>query len=136
MNLLFHAVSVAFTNPAVGFGLATGLIVILLILNKVPLSYNRYNLLGRWRTTLLTGLAFTLVLSLLTLMLAFVKGMYELTRSSGQPRNVLVMAEGATDESFSNLGFANVGDIESQAAVAQDNQQPLVSRETYLVVNQ
>jgi ABC-type lipoprotein release transport system permease subunit len=136
MSLLFNVIYQAFTQPAIGFGAAAAVIVVLLILSKVPISYNLHNLTVRWRTTLLTGLAFTLVLSLLTVMLAFVKGMYELTRSSGQPRNVLVLAEGATDESFSNLGFANVGDIESQAAVAREGKQPLVSRETYLVVNQ
>lgn len=130
------ALTVAFTNPVIGFGLAAGVIVVLIVFSKVPLSYNLQNLLVRWRTTFLTGLAFTLVLSLLTVMLAFVKGMYELTRSSGQPRNVLVLAEGATDESFSNLPSSAVGDIESQEAIATDGQQPLVSRETYLVVNQ
>lgn len=128
--------TLAFTNPAIGFGGAAGLIVLLIVLSKVPLSYNLQNLLVRWRTTFLTGLAFTLVLSLLTVMLAFVKGMYVLTQSSGQPRNVLVLAEGSTDEGFSNLGFANVGDIEAQEAVAKDGQQPLLSRETYIIVNQ
>lgn len=128
--------TLAFTNPAIGFGGAAGLIVVLIVLSKVPLSYNFQNLLVRWRTTLLTGLAFTLVLSLLTVMLAFVKGMYVLTQSSGQPRNVLVLAEGSTDEGFSNLGFANVGDIEAQEAVAKDGQQPLLSRESYIIVNQ
>ncbi|TXT38309.1 MAG: hypothetical protein FD138_423 [Planctomycetota bacterium] len=114
--------TLAFTNPAIGFGGAAALIVVLIVLSKVPLSYNLQNLLVRWRTTLLTGLAFTLVLGLLTVMLAFVKGMYVLTQSSGQPRNVLVLAEGSTDEGFSNLGFANVGDIEAQEAVAKDGQ--------------
>ncbi|MFM9965645.1 MAG: ABC transporter permease [Planctomycetaceae bacterium] len=128
--------TLAFTNPAIGFGAAAGLIVVLIVLSKVPLSYNIQNLLVRWRTTLLTGLAFTLVLSLLTVMLAFVKGMYELTQSSGQPGNVLVLAEGSTDEGFSNLAFANVGDIEAQDAVAKDGLQPLLSRETYIIVNQ
>lgn len=128
--------TLAFTNPAIGFGAAAGLIALLLALSKVPLSYNIQNLLVRWRTTLLTGLAFTLVLSLLTVMLAFVKGMYVLTQSSGQARNVMILAEGSTDEGFSNLGFANIGDIEAQEAVEKDGAQPLLSRETYIVVNQ
>jgi ABC-type lipoprotein release transport system permease subunit len=136
VGLFSGLLTLAFTNPAIGFGAAAGLIVLLLAVSKVPLSYNLQNLLVRWRTTLLTGLAFTLVLGLLTVMLAFVKGMYVLTQSSGQPRNVLVLAEGSTDEGFSNLGFANVGDIEAQEAVAKDGQQPLLSRETYIIVNQ
>lgn len=128
--------SVAFTNPAIGFGAAAGLIVLLLVFSKVPLSYNVQNLLVRWRTTLLTGVAFTLVLALLTLMLAFVKGMYTLTQSSGQPRNVLVLAEGSTDEGFSNLPSTAIGDIETQEAVATDGGRPLASREAYIIVNQ
>ena len=39
-------------------------------------SYNIRNLMVRWRTTLLTALAFTLVVALMTVMLAFVNGMY------------------------------------------------------------
>ena len=98
----------AFTNPAIGFGGAAGLIVLLIVLSKVPLSYNIQNLLVRWRTTLLTAIAFTMVLCLLTVMLAFVKGMYVLTQSSGQPRNVMVLAEGSTDEGFSNLDIGKI----------------------------
>src|SRR5260370_266200 len=42
----------------------------LMIVGRVPLSYNFRNLTVRWRMTLLTALAFTLVISLLTVMLA------------------------------------------------------------------
>lgn len=135
-GLVTGLLTAAFTNPAIGFGGATGVIVLLILLSKVPLSYNVQNLLVRWRTTLLTGLAFTMVLALLTVMLAFVKGMYVLTKSSGQPRNVMVLAEGSTDEGFSNLNMDYIGDIEAQEAVAKDGQQPLLSREAYIIVNQ
>src|SRR5271163_2117244 len=74
------------------------LVVGLAIAGKVPLRYNVRNLLVRWRITLLTALAFTLVVGLMTIMLAFVNGMYKLTESSGVPANVMVMADGATDE--------------------------------------
>ena len=136
VNWLIQLCVASFTNPSIGFGLAAGLIVLLIALSKVPLSYNVQNLRTRPWTTFLTAIAFTLVLGLLTVMLAFVKGMFVLTQSSGQPRNVLVLAEGSTDEGFSNLGFANVGDIEAQEAVAKDGQQPLLSREVYIIVNQ
>jgi ABC-type lipoprotein release transport system permease subunit len=95
------------------------------------------NLSVRWRTTIMTGLAFTLVIALNTVMLAFVNGMYKLTKGSGQPGNVMVLSEGATDEAFSNLGFSDITDIELQPAVLRhEANQPLVSRETYVVVNQ
>src|SRR4051812_944646 len=46
---------------------------------RVPLGYNIRNLMVRWRITVLTGLAFTLVVGLMTVMLAWVNGMYAIT---------------------------------------------------------
>src|SRR5260370_23095812 len=72
-------------------------------LAKVPFRYNLRNLQVRWKTTAVTALAFTLVTALLTVMLAFVKGMDRLTEGSAQPGNVMILSDGATDEAFSNL---------------------------------
>ncbi|MCC7419024.1 MAG: ABC transporter permease [Planctomycetaceae bacterium] len=119
-------------------GCALGLLVFVAhaLLGRVPLSYNVRNLSLRWKTTAMTALAFTLVMGLLTVMLAFVNGMYLLTISSGQPGNVMILADGSTDESFSSLGYSDIGDIENQAGILHEGEQPLVSRETYLNVNQ
>lgn len=119
--------------------LAVGLFLLLVLAGwgRVPLRYNLRNLQVRWRTSLLTVLAFFAVIALLTVMLAFVNGMYRLTQSSGQPGNVIVLAEGSTDETFSTIRIADAGDIELQPGVLRDEQgQPLASRETYAVVNQ
>jgi ABC-type lipoprotein release transport system permease subunit len=119
--------------------LVVGVVLVLLLglLGKVPVRYNVRNLQVRWLTTLLTGLAFFSVIALLTVMLAFVNGMYKLTLGSGQPGNVIVLAEGSTDESFSNVPIADAGDIELQPGILRDEQErPLASRETYVVVNQ
>src|SRR5436190_15628565 len=120
-----------------------GLLVCFLLLQMlgvvrgVPLSYNVRNLLVRWKTTLMTALAFTLVVSLMTVMLAFVNGMYKLTEGSGQPGNVMVMSDGSTDEAFSTLGFRDVTEVELHPAVLRDAQgRPLASWEVYLIVNQ
>jgi ABC-type lipoprotein release transport system permease subunit len=75
----------------------------MLPIRKVPLVYNLRNLQNRWITTLVTALAFTFVTALLTFMLSFVKGMDQLTSTSGHPGNVMVLSDGATDEAFSNL---------------------------------
>jgi len=104
---------------------------------RVPLAYNVRNLTVRWRTTLLTGLAFTLVTALLVVMLAFINGMKRLTTASGQPGNVLVLAEGATDETWSNLNVGDLAEIEVQPEVVRGKDgRPMASRETYMVVNQ
>ena len=109
----------------------------LLTLGKVPLGYNIRNLAVRWPTTLLTAAAFTLVVGLLTVMLAFVNGMYRLTEGSGQPGNVIVLSDGATDELVSNLGYSDAADIERQPGVLRDAAgNPMCSREVYVVVNQ
>jgi ABC-type lipoprotein release transport system permease subunit len=137
------------TKLPISFGmLATTLVVTLTILalvasGKVPLRYNVRNLAVRWKTTLMTGLAFTLVVGLLTVMLAFVNGMRRLTENSGHPENVVVLSEGATDEAFSNLGFSDTSDLGTLLDQANrerlemdDENRPLVSREKYMVVGQ
>src|SRR2546421_1033845 len=100
---------------ALTFPLAAGLLLLLLLqalglVRRVPFSYNLRNLLVRWKTTLLTALAFTLVVALMTVMLAFVNGMYRLTQGSGQPGNVMVLSDGATAQAFSNLGYRDVSE--------------------------
>ncbi|MBI3838248.1 MAG: ABC transporter permease [Planctomycetia bacterium] len=122
---------------AVPLGTAGAVVALLVIVGKIPLSYNVRNLVVRWRTTLLTALAFTLVISLQTVMLGFVNGMYQLTDESGQPGNVIVLSDGAVDELVSNLGFSDLNDIDHHPGVLRDErEQPLASREVYLVVNQ
>ena len=49
--------------------------LLLLVINRVPLNYTLRNLTVRWRTTLMTALAFTLVVGLMVVMLAFTTGM-------------------------------------------------------------
>jgi ABC-type lipoprotein release transport system permease subunit len=107
------------------------------VIRGVPFSYNIRNVVVRWRTSLLTALAFTLVVGLMTVMLAFVNGMYALTEKSGVPENVIVLADGATDEVFSNLGYGDVTKIELEPGVERDeNNRPLASWEVYILVNQ
>ena len=122
----------------ISIGLLGILILQLLgILKRVPFQYNLRNLLVRWKTNSLTAVAFILVVALLTVMLAFVNGMYELTSKSGIAENVFVLADGATDELFSNLGYGDIKEIALQPGVARDeNNEPLVSWELYCVASQ
>ncbi|NLF69908.1 MAG: ABC transporter permease [Candidatus Anammoximicrobium sp.] len=126
-------ISPALWIPAAALGAAAGLLV---WQGRIPFRYNVRNLVVRWKTTLLTILAFVAVNSLLVVMLAFVNGMYQLTDNSGNPANVVVLSEGATDESFSNLQFTDAGELENHPQVARRHGRPMCSRESYLVVNQ
>jgi ABC-type antimicrobial peptide transport system permease subunit len=133
MNELF-TISPTLFPPLLGFAV---LLVGLAVFGKVPLTYNLRNLLVRWRVTLLTALAFTLVVGLMTVMLAFVNGMYRLTKGSGHPGNVVILSDGATDELFSTLVHRDTGDIERHPLVLRDEEgRSLASWELYLVVNQ
>ena len=126
-------------SSGVIYGLLGAVVVVavLVFLSKVPLKYNVRNLFVRWPITLLTGLAFTLVVGLLTVMLAFVNGMSHLTEGSGQPGNVMILSDGATDELFSNLAYSDTGNVDRQPGVLADEEgKPLCSREVYIVVNQ
>ena len=49
---------------------------------------------------------------------------------------MLVLADGATDEVFSNLNISDLAEIENLPDVVRRNGRPLASRETYLIVNQ
>lgn len=112
------------------------LLVLLFVMNRVPVMYNILNMVVRWRNTLLSALAFTMVIGLLTVMQSFVNGMYKLTESSGQPGNLMILAEGAVDEAFSSLAMADSSDIANQPGILRVGKTPLVSRETYLLAAQ
>ncbi len=122
----------------VPLGIAAVIVAALIVGSRVPLRYNVRSVTVRWRTALLTAMAFTMVIALMTVMLAFVNGMYRLTQTSGQPGNVMVLSQGSTDETFSNLGFSDATDFELQPGVLRDPEsgEPMASRETYIVVNQ
>ena len=130
--------------------------LLLFLIGKVPLQYNLRNLRVRWLTTLMTGIAFTVVVFLLVLMMSFVDSVNRLTASTGIPGNVFVLSEGATDELFSNLGYGDVGKLELEKALTDSQGRPLkvpvavkslpgkggqpptrlISKETYFVINQ
>ena len=59
------------------------------------------------RLTYLASLSFTLVVALMTVMLAFVNGLYHITGNAAVPGNIVILSDGALDESMSNLGNAS-----------------------------
>ena len=116
--------------------IAAVILLVLLGIGKIPLGYNVRNLTVRWKTTLMTALAFTAVIALLIVMMAFVHGMRRLTEQTGQPGNVIVLADGATDEVISNLTIGDLSEIENLPDVVRTDGRPMASRETFLVANQ
>src|SRR6516164_299681 len=96
-------------SPAliVPFLATLAVLCVLALAGRVPIKYSLRNLLVRWPMTSLTGLAFIVVIALLTYLLAMVNGMSQLTEDSGHPANVIVMSDGATDESYSYLNITD-----------------------------
>jgi len=131
-------------------------LILLFAIGKVPIQYNLRNIVVRWRISLLTGLAFTVVVGLLTVMLAFLNGLNELTANSGIPGNIFVLSDGATDEIFSNFTRGDISKVELEVATLDRNgdrlpkpvrimRMPkpgttdeviLCSKETYFIINQ
>jgi ABC-type lipoprotein release transport system permease subunit len=108
-----------------------------MVLSRVPVAYNIRNLIVRWKTTVLSALTFTLVVSLLIVMLAFVRGLERLTERSGQPGNVIVLSASVTDELVSYLSVSDTAEIGLQPGVSRDEEgRPLCSREVFTVIRQ
>lgn len=129
-------------------------VLVLLFIGKVPLAYNLRNVRVRWKTNLMTAVAFAFVIGLMTFLLAFVNGMNNLTANSGIPGNVFVLSDGSVDELFSNLGYGDLDNVERVTVTLDEKDRPLptpvrvksiekdgkpaflASRETYYAINQ
>jgi ABC-type lipoprotein release transport system permease subunit len=116
---------------------AAVLMAALVLAGKVPISYNLRNLRVRWKTTVLTALAFTVVVTLLIVMHAFATGVRRLSEGSGQPANVICLSDGASDEMYSSLPLSATSDLARQEGVQSTaDGRPLCSREVFVLINQ
>jgi ABC-type lipoprotein release transport system permease subunit len=103
----------------------------------IPISYGYRNLLVRWKTTLMTAGGFTLVVAAMIIMLAFVNGICTVCNDSGDPRNVIVLSKGNTDEVLSRLDMRTVLEVEATRGLSRDAGGRIsASREVFLVVTQ
>ena len=99
----------------------------------IPTAYNYRNLLVRWKTTLMTAGAFTMVVAAIVVVLAFVSGVQSVCATSGQPENVLVLKRGSRDEVTSQLDSSQAIRIENTPGVLRLNDGTLLaSRELYM----
>lgn len=112
------------------------IIVSILPITKVPFRYNLRNLQSRWKTSIVTALAFTLVIALVVFMLAWVKGIDRLTETSGHPGNLILLSDGATDEAWSSMPDAAIeqlpDDLQRYVARLPDGK-TMLSKEVYVL---
>ena len=103
---------------------------------KIPLIYNVRSVLQRPVSTAFTALGIGLVVAVFVAMLALANGFSAALAKTGGDDNVLVMRKGADTEMSSGVARADVNIIASLPHVALGNDgKPLVSPETYIVVN-
>lgn len=103
---------------------------------KIPLIYNVRSVLQRPISTAFTSLGIALVVAVFVAMLALANGFAAALTKTGGDDNVLLMRKGADSEMSSGIAKADVNVISSfpQVATGADGR-PMVSPETYLVVN-
>lgn len=103
---------------------------------KIPLIYNIRSVIQRPVSTALTALGIALVVAVFVAMLALANGFSAALATTGSADNVIVLRRGADNELSSSLSREMVSIIGSSPHVATGSDgRPLVSPETYLVIN-
>ncbi|MBX9680500.1 MAG: ABC transporter permease [Gemmataceae bacterium] len=138
---LFIAIVLLGATVLVPLALAASVIAVVIAFSpvlKVPTKYLVRNLQVRWWIPLITSLSVALVIFLTTWMFAIVQGMYRLTGGTGHPANIMILADGATDEAFSSLpgGFSvELLDSELRKFIAKGpSGKYMVAKEVYVIV--
>jgi putative ABC transport system permease protein len=100
----------------------------------LPFSYSAANLLARRLRTSLTVSVIALVVIASTLLLSLISSLERTLVSSADPRNLIVMSKGASNDGVSALNLTALQDLRFLEGIDLDAQgQPLISPE--LVVN-
>lgn len=100
----------------------------------IPLTYNLRNLMVRRTTTVMTALGMALTVVVLVAALALVDGLRAVFRSSGDPRNVLVLRKGSSSELSSAISEETYRDMLYTTGVGQKAGNPMASLELITVV--
>ncbi len=102
----------------------------------LPLQYNIRNVFVRWRATLATVLGVALVVAVYILVQSLAAGLEKSNRNTGDPRNVMIVRQGSTAESSSQVTREQYRLLRDVPEIARDAQgQPLVSADIIVLVN-
>jgi len=101
----------------------------------IPLSYNTRNLRVRMGATVMTTLGIALTVSVAVLIMALLAGLRQAFVQSGDPRNVLVLRQGADAEMMSFINQDQQHTLRILPGVAKGERgEPLASGETFVVI--
>src|ERR1043166_1325808 len=102
----------------------------------LPLRYNIRNIFVRWRATLATVLGVALVVAVYMLVQSLAVGLEKSSRNTGDPRNILIVRQGSTAESSSQVTREQFKNISYLPQIARNEQgQPLVSADNLVLVS-
>ncbi|MEZ5394400.1 MAG: ABC transporter permease [Bryobacterales bacterium] len=101
----------------------------------IPLSYNLRNLRVRLTTTVMTALGVALTVAVLLGILAMVNGLQGALAVTGNPRQVLVLRQGATAELVSVVTEEQFRTLRLLDGIEQRDGEPMASHEVVSVVS-
>ena len=102
----------------------------------LPIQYNLRNIFVRWRATFATVLGVALVVAVFILVQSLAAGLEKSSRNTGDERNVMIVRQGSTAESSSQVMREQYRLLRDLPEVARDAQgQPLISADVIVLVN-
>lgn len=102
----------------------------------LPLHYNVRNVLIRWRATAATILGVALVVAVYVLVQSLAAGLEKSNRNTGDERNIMIVRQGSTAESSSQITRDQYRLLRDLPEIARDARgQPLISADVIVLVN-
>ncbi len=102
----------------------------------IPLRYNIRYLATRWKSTIITGATFGLVVATFVIVLSLAQGIEHALSNTGDPLNVVVMRAGVQADSQSEIAIDQFQIARNAPGVARDTSgAPLVAPEILALVN-
>lgn len=102
----------------------------------IPLRYNLRHLVARWKTTLVTGLTFALVIATFIIVMSLARGVELALTTTGNPLNVIIMRPGVESESQSQVTKDMYQTIRNYGGIARDeNGEVLAAPEVLTLMN-
>lgn len=102
----------------------------------LPIKYNVSNVLVRWRSTVATILGIALVVSVYVMVNALAVGLEKNSANTGDPRNLMIVRQGSTAESSSQVTLEQFRMIQYLEGVERDeNNKPLATADVLVLIS-
>lgn len=102
----------------------------------LPIKYNVSNVLVRWRSTLATILGIALVVAVYVMVNALAVGLEKSSANTGDPRNLMIVRQGSTAESSSQVTLEQFRMIQYLEGVERDaNDKPLATADVLVLIS-